>query len=31
MEKELVASSGAIDESNFHIQLTPVYRQAVRE
>lgn len=29
MEKELVASSGAIDESNFHIQLTPVYRRDI--
>ena len=29
MEKELIASSGAIGESNFHIQLTPVYRRQI--
>lgn len=29
MEKELIISSGAIGESNFHIQLTPAYRQNI--
>src|SRR4030042_4206930 len=29
MEKELVASSNAVGESNFHIQLTPAFRQDI--
>ena len=29
METKLVASSNAIGESNFHIQLTPAYRQDI--
>ena len=29
MEKELIVSSGAIGESNFHIQLTPTYRRDI--
>jgi putative transposase len=29
MEMKLVASSNAIGESNFHIQLTPAYRQDI--
>lgn len=29
MEKELIVSSHAIGESNFHIQLTPAYRQDI--
>jgi len=31
MEKELIVSSGAIGESNFHIQLTPAYRRRIFE
>ena len=29
MEKELILSSHAVGESNFHIQLTPAYRQDI--
>jgi len=29
MEKELIVSNNAIGESNFHIQLTPAYRQDI--
>ena len=29
MEKELIVSNHAIGESNFHIQLTPAYRQDI--
>ena len=29
MEKELIVSSGAVGESNFHIQLTPAFRQDI--
>lgn len=29
MEKELIVSSNAIGESNFHIQLTPAYRKDI--
>ena len=29
MEPELVVSSSAVGESNFHIQLTPAYRQEI--
>src|SRR3989338_6456685 len=31
MEKELIVSTGAIGESNFHIQLTPAYRRRIFE
>ena len=31
MEKELILSSHAIGESNFHIQLTPAYRRRIFE
>jgi REP element-mobilizing transposase RayT len=31
LEMELVVGSGAVGESNFHIQLTPAYRQTVFE
>jgi REP element-mobilizing transposase RayT len=31
MEKELIVSSGAVGESNFHIQLTPAYRRKIFE
>jgi len=29
MEKELIVSSHAIGESNFHIQITPAFRQDI--
>ena len=29
MEKELIVSNNAVGESNFHIQLTPAYRQDI--
>ena len=29
MENELIVSSGAVGESNFHIQLTPAFRQDI--
>ena len=29
MEKELILSSNAIGESNFHIQLTPAFRRQI--
>src|SRR3989339_1994676 len=29
MEKDLIVSNNAIGESNFHIQLTPAYRQDI--
>ena len=29
MEKELILSSHAVGESNFHIQLTPAFRQDI--
>jgi putative transposase len=29
MEKELIISNNAVGESNFHIQLTPAYRQKI--
>ena len=29
MVNELIVSSGAVGESNFHIQLTPAYRQDI--
>ena len=31
MEIELVVSSSAVGESNFHLQLTPAYRQTIFE
>ena len=31
MNTELVVSSGSVGESNFHIQLTPAYRQTIFE
>ncbi len=31
MEKELILSSHAVGESNFHIQLTPAYRRRIFE
>lgn len=31
MEKELIVSSGAVGESNFHIQLTPAFRRPIFE
>ena len=29
MNTELVVSSGSVGESNFHLQLTPAYRQDI--